>query len=234
MSTPVQQRRITTRHFRKGHGPYVCLTAYTAPMARLLDPHVDLLLVGDSLGMVVYGMERTVPVTLDMMIAHGAAVVRSTTACLRHRRSAVRQLSGIARAGVPQRRAAAGGDRCRRGQAGRRRRDGGHHPVPGPARHPGLRTYRADAASGERLGGFRVAGPYGGGGRHRHRGCQSGRGRGCLRDGDRRHRPQPLAATITRVRRHPHHRHRRSPACDGQILVTDDLLGLFGPSRRAS
>ncbi|MDH3241853.1 MAG: 3-methyl-2-oxobutanoate hydroxymethyltransferase [Alphaproteobacteria bacterium] len=61
---------------RKGGMPIVCLTAYTTPMARLLDPHVDILLVGDSLGMVVYGMETTLPVTLDMMINHGAAVVR--------------------------------------------------------------------------------------------------------------------------------------------------------------
>src|SRR5262245_32438993 len=61
---------------RKGGTPIVCLTAYTTPMARRLDPHVDLLLVGDSLGMVVYGFDSTLPVTLDMMIAHGAAVVR--------------------------------------------------------------------------------------------------------------------------------------------------------------
>lgn len=56
----------------------VCLTAYSAPMASLLDPHVDLLLVGDSLGMVLYGFDNTVPVTLEMMIAHGAAVVRAS------------------------------------------------------------------------------------------------------------------------------------------------------------
>lgn len=61
---------------RKGGDPIVCLTAYTAPVARLFDPHVDLLLVGDSLGMVVYGFDSTLPVTLDLMIAHGAAVVR--------------------------------------------------------------------------------------------------------------------------------------------------------------
>ena len=68
---------------RKGGEPIVCLTAYTAPMARRLDPHVDLLLVGDSLGMVVYGFDSTLPVTLDMMIAHGAAVVRgSRHACV--------------------------------------------------------------------------------------------------------------------------------------------------------
>ncbi|CAO3422239.1 3-methyl-2-oxobutanoate hydroxymethyltransferase [Azospirillum doebereinerae] len=68
---------------RKGGEPIVCLTAYTAPVARLLDPHVDLLLVGDSLGMVIYGFDSTLPVTLDMMIAHGAAVTRgSERACV--------------------------------------------------------------------------------------------------------------------------------------------------------
>ncbi|MEE8559657.1 MAG: 3-methyl-2-oxobutanoate hydroxymethyltransferase, partial [Alphaproteobacteria bacterium] len=61
---------------RKGGLPIVCLTAYTTPMARILDPLVDLLLVGDSLGMVLYGMDTTLGVTLDMMAAHGRAVVR--------------------------------------------------------------------------------------------------------------------------------------------------------------
>jgi 3-methyl-2-oxobutanoate hydroxymethyltransferase len=68
---------------RKGGDPVVCLTAYTAPMARLLDDHVDLLLVGDTMGMVVYGMDSTLRVTLDMVINHGAAVVRgSSKACV--------------------------------------------------------------------------------------------------------------------------------------------------------
>jgi len=63
---------------RKGGEPIVCLTAYSAPIARLIDNAVDLILVGDSLGMVVYGFETTIPVTLDMMIRHGAAVARAT------------------------------------------------------------------------------------------------------------------------------------------------------------
>jgi 3-methyl-2-oxobutanoate hydroxymethyltransferase len=68
---------------RKGQEKIVCLTAYTTPMAKALDPHVDLLLVGDSLGMVIYGFESTLPVTLDMMVLHGAAVRRgSEHACL--------------------------------------------------------------------------------------------------------------------------------------------------------
>ena len=61
---------------RKGGEPIVCLTAYDAPTAELLDSHCDLLLVGDSVGMVVHGLPNTVGVTLDMMILHGQAVMR--------------------------------------------------------------------------------------------------------------------------------------------------------------
>lgn len=62
---------------RKGGVPIVCLTAYTAPMAELLDEHCDLMLVGDSVGMVVHGLPNTVGVTLEMMILHGQAVMRT-------------------------------------------------------------------------------------------------------------------------------------------------------------
>jgi 3-methyl-2-oxobutanoate hydroxymethyltransferase len=61
---------------RKGKSPIVCLTAYTAPMAEILDDHCDVLLVGDSVGMVVHGLPNTVGVTLEMMILHGQAVMR--------------------------------------------------------------------------------------------------------------------------------------------------------------
>jgi 3-methyl-2-oxobutanoate hydroxymethyltransferase len=67
---------------RKGQTPIVCLTAYTAPMAELLDEHCDLLLVGDSVGMVVHGLPNTVGVTLDMMIMHGQAVMRGSKAAM--------------------------------------------------------------------------------------------------------------------------------------------------------
>ncbi len=77
MSTAKAITRLTAPQFlaRKGGDKLVCLTAYTAPMARLLDEVADMLLVGDSLGMVVYGLDSTLPVTLEMMIAHGRAVV---------------------------------------------------------------------------------------------------------------------------------------------------------------
>ena len=61
---------------RKGGTPLVCLTAYTTPVARLTDPHCDMVLVGDSLGMVLHGMDSTLGVTIEMMILHGAAVKR--------------------------------------------------------------------------------------------------------------------------------------------------------------
>ena len=63
---------------RKGQEPIVCLTAYDAPTAALLDDHCDLLLVGDSVGMVVHGLSNTVGVTLEMMILHGQAVMRGS------------------------------------------------------------------------------------------------------------------------------------------------------------
>jgi 3-methyl-2-oxobutanoate hydroxymethyltransferase len=63
---------------RKGQTPIVCLTAYTTPMAEILDDHCDLLLVGDSVGMVLHGLPTTVGVTLEMMILHGQAVMRGS------------------------------------------------------------------------------------------------------------------------------------------------------------
>jgi 3-methyl-2-oxobutanoate hydroxymethyltransferase len=78
--TPAPMKRVTAPavRARKGGEPLVMLTAYDVRMAQLLDPHCDMLLVGDSLGQVVYGLPSTVPVTLEMMAAHGAAVVRGS------------------------------------------------------------------------------------------------------------------------------------------------------------
>jgi len=67
---------------RKRSEPIVMLTAYTTRIAQLLDPHCDVLLVGDSVGMAVYGLPTTLPVSLDMMAAHGAAVVRGSKKAL--------------------------------------------------------------------------------------------------------------------------------------------------------
>lgn len=87
MSTTKEKpiKRNTTKNITalRGKSPIVCLTAYTAPMASFLDEAADLLLVGDSLGMVVYGLESTIGVTMDMMINHTKAVMRgSKKACV--------------------------------------------------------------------------------------------------------------------------------------------------------
>ena len=85
MSVHAAAKPITVPDLRrlKNTTPQVWLTAYTTPMAQRLDPHCDALLVGDSLGMVLYGLPSTLAVTVDMMIAHGAAVVRGAShACV--------------------------------------------------------------------------------------------------------------------------------------------------------
>jgi len=86
--SPVPGKRTTvpairSRKLPSGSGfateqPIVMLTAYTMRMAQLLDAHCDMLLVGDSLAQVIYGLPSTIPVTLEMMCAHGAAVVRGS------------------------------------------------------------------------------------------------------------------------------------------------------------
>lgn len=82
--TPAPMKRLTVPEIKrrkfegKTEQPLVMLTAYTARQAQLLDPHCDILLVGDSLGQVIYGLPSSLQVTLDMMCAHGAAVVRGS------------------------------------------------------------------------------------------------------------------------------------------------------------
>jgi 3-methyl-2-oxobutanoate hydroxymethyltransferase len=84
MSVQSEMRRLTAPdiHARKGGDPIVMLTAYHAHTAALADKYCDVILVGDSLGMVMHGMETTVPVTLDMMIVQGRAVMRGSKRAL--------------------------------------------------------------------------------------------------------------------------------------------------------
>ena len=82
MSSQTQTlKRLTAPeiHARKGKVPLVCLTAYSAPTAAIMDPHCDILLVGDSVGMVVHGLPNTIGVTLEMMSLHAQAVMRGST-----------------------------------------------------------------------------------------------------------------------------------------------------------
>jgi 3-methyl-2-oxobutanoate hydroxymethyltransferase len=84
MSARDEIKRLTAPDIRarKGGEPIACLTSYHAHTARLIDRHCDLILVGDSLGMVMHGLETTVPVTLDMMILQGLAVMRGSKRAL--------------------------------------------------------------------------------------------------------------------------------------------------------
>lgn len=84
MSTQIPLKRVTVPEIRahKANKPIVCLTCYHAHTARLLDKYVDIMLVGDSLGMVMHGLETPLGVTLDMMITHAKAVMRGSVRAL--------------------------------------------------------------------------------------------------------------------------------------------------------
>jgi len=84
VSAQTDARRLTAPDIlaRKGGEPIVCLTSYHAHTARIVDQHCDVILVGDSLGMVMHGLETTVPVSLDMMILQGRAVMRGSSRAL--------------------------------------------------------------------------------------------------------------------------------------------------------
>jgi 3-methyl-2-oxobutanoate hydroxymethyltransferase len=212
--------------FVKGGTPIVGLTAYTAPIARLLDPHADFLLVGDSLGMVVYGFGSTLPVTLEMMIAHGAAVMRASATALvvvdlpfggyqespeQAFRNAARIMAETGSAAVKLE----GGEEMadtvrfltRRGV-----------PVMG---HVGLMPQSVNTA-----GGFRVQGR---GARQADRvmtdavAIAEAGAFAIVIEGT----VEPVARAITEAAPVPTIGIGASPACDGQILVIDDVLGIF-------
>ncbi len=211
---------------RKGGEKIVSLTAYTAPMARRLDPHVDLLLVGDSVGMVVYGLPSTLAVTLDMMVAHGRAVVGATArACVmvdlpfgsygegpaQAYRSAARVLSETGAAAVKLEGGVAMAETVRflvdRGV-----------PVCG---HVGLMPQSVNIA-----GGFRATGRDDADAARVEADAvaiaQSG-AFAVVIEGTL----EPVARRITERLAVPTIGIGASPACDGQILVIDDLLGQF-------
>ncbi len=211
---------------RKGGQPIVCLTAYTTPVAQRLDPYVDLLLVGDSVAMVVYGMGTTRDVTLETMIAHGAAVMRGAKrACV------IVDLPRGSYERSPQYAFASASQVMDRTGAQGVKMEGGvelaetiQHlvergiPVMG---HVGLLPQRVshrrdfkiqgrDEDSWRRVfeDGLAVAesGAF----------CMVIEGT-----------VEPLARALTEAVPIPTIGIGASPSCDGQILVTDDLLGLF-------
>ncbi|MDX6752028.1 3-methyl-2-oxobutanoate hydroxymethyltransferase [Geminicoccaceae bacterium 1502E] len=232
MSATAGRQRITTGRLQalKGERPIVGLTAYTTPIARLLDPHVDFLLVGDSLGMVLYGMDSTLGVTLEMMSAHGRAVTRGAAqACVivdmpfgsyeqspaRAFENAARLMAGTGCSGVKLEGGAEMAETVRflvaRGI-----------PVMG---HVGLTPQAVNT-----LGGYRA------------RGRDEAEARKIAADAAAIAEAgacalviegtlEPIAREITEALPIPTIGIGASVACDGQILVSDDMLGLFGDFR---
>ena len=214
------------RAMKGGDAPIVCLTAYTSLTARWLDSHVDLLLVGDSLGMVIYGMENTLGVTLDMMIAHAQAVRRgSERACLvvdmpfgSYEESPTAAFRNAARI------ISESGASAVKIEGGREMAETIRYlvargiPVMG---HVGLMPQAVHAS-----GGFAAQGRDEAGAQRILDDAQAVAGAGAFSmvvEGT----VEPLAAEITKKVDVPTIGIGASAACDGQILVTEDLVGLF-------
>ena len=212
---------------RKGGTPLVMLTAYTTPVARLVDPHCDIVLVGDSVGMVLHGLPSTLPVPLEMMVMHGQAVARGLTRAMmvidlpfgsyeesreQAFRSAARLMQDTGAAAV--------------------KLEGGEHMadtirfltqrgIPVMA-HVGLTPQAVNT-----LGGYRVQGRGNDSGRVRNDAvavAEAGAFSVVLEKV-----PGGLAGEITRAVSIPTIGIGASVDCDGQVLVVDDMLGLFTP-----
>ncbi len=211
---------------RKGKAPLVCLTAYTAPMAEILDPHCDILLVGDSVGMVLHGLPNTIGVTMEMMVLHGQAVMRKAA----HAFVVVDMPFGSYEQGPQQ--AYTNAVRLLKETGAQAVKLESGPTVPDTIRfltergipvmgHVGLRPQAVNAE-----GGFRAKGKTN---EERDRVLTEAREtdaagafaivvEGVAAD---------LAGEITRAVEAPTIGIGASSDCDGQILVTDDMLGLF-------
>ena len=227
MSSTSAQRRITAVDIagRKGGEKIVSLTAYHAHTAGIVDRYCDFILVGDSLGMVMHGLETTVPVTLEMMILQGRAVMRGSKRALvvvdmpfgsyeESREQAFR--NAVARAE---------GDRRRRHQDRRRRAHGGDGRVPDAPRRAGDGPRRADAAIHQHDGRLPRAGEQRGGAELLEADARAIADAGAFAivlEGI----VEPVARAITESMPAPTIGIGASPACDGQILVLEDMLGL--------
>jgi len=228
MSVHAEQKRVTIPDIKamKGPGKVVMLTAYTKPMAQMLDPHCDILLVGDSLGMVVYGMDSTLPVSLDMMINHTQAVVRGAKhACVildmpfgSYQESHAQAYRNCARA------MAESGAQGVKLEGGIEMADTIKFvtdrgiPVMG---HIGLMPTHLNA-----FGGFKAQGKEEEAMKKWVAIGQAIEAAGAFSmviEGT----VEPVARAITEAVKIPTIGIGASPACDGQVLVTEDILGLF-------
>lgn len=214
---------------RKGKAPLVCLTAYTTPVARLVDAHCDLVLVGDSVGMVLHGLPSTLGVTMEMMVLHGKAVRRGLDRALmvvdmpfgsyeegpEHAfRNAARLMAETGCAAVKLE----GGEAMAETIQFLTARA---VPVMG---HVGLTPQAVNT-----LGGYRVQGRGDDAQRIRKDAVAVAEAGAFAIVFEKI--PETLAAQITEEIAIPTIGIGASAACDGQILVVDDMLGIFGDFR---
>lgn len=227
MSATAMTRRLTPLDIRarKGGEPIVCLTAYTTPVARIADPHCDLLLVGDSVGMVLHGLPSTLGVSVEMMALHGLAVMRGSAQAM-----VVIDLPFGSYEESPQQAFDTSARLMRDTGAGAVKLEGGAHMAPTIAflvargvpvvAHVGLTPQAVNT-----LGGYKVQG----------RGADADRIRADARAVAEAGAfavvlekvPDALAREITAALSIPTIGIGASVDCDGQILVIDDMLGLF-------
>ena len=210
----------------KGQRKIVCLTAYSAPMAHALDPHCDMLLVGDSVAMVIYGMDTTQNADLDMMIRHGEAVMRRRKSSL----VVIDLPAGSYENSPPQALASASEIMAKTG-ADAVKLEGGTDlaphvkcivdsgiPVLG---HIGLLPQHAVAGAA-----FRITGRSEEEANQLHKDANAiveAGVFGIVLEGV----IEPVAASIAIGCKVPTIGIGASASCDGQILVTDDVLGLY-------
>ena len=228
MSAEPERRPVTAATVRaaKGAAPLVCLTAYDAPTAAILDAHCDVLLVGDSVGMVVHGLPSTVGVTVEMMVLHGQAVMRGARRAL----VVVDLPFGTYEASREQAFATASDVLARTGAGAVKIESGAYaadairflteRGVPVMA-HVGLRPQAVLVA-----GGFKAKGRTEAEAEAVLAEARAADGAGAFAvvvEGV----DEALAARITEEVSAPTIGIGASAACDGQILVTPDMLGLF-------
>lgn len=227
MSVSSQTTRPTVHDIRgrKGGTPLVCLTAYTTPVARLVDAECDIVLVGDSVGMVLHGLPSTLSVTMEMMILHGQAVARGLD-----RAMLVIDMPFASYEQGPQQAFASAARLMAETGAGAVKLEGGvamaetirfltARGIPVMA-HVGLTPQSIHT-----LGGYGLQGKGDDGARilaDAQAVAEAGAFSIVLEKV-----PAPLAARITAAVPVPTIGIGASAACDGQILVVDDMLGLF-------
>lgn len=229
MSVHLSKDRMTVPKImaRKGGEKIVVLTAYSMPMAQQLDEHCDILLVGDSLGMVLYGLPSTLTVSLDMMINHGAAVVRGANhACVvvdmpfasyqESPQLAYRNAARILAETNAQAIKLEGGEEMAETIEFLTTRG-----IPVMA-HVGLKPQSANS-----MGGFKVQGREQAEADQILRDAKAVEAAGAFSvviEGT----AEPVARHVNEHLQIPTIGIGASAACDGQVLVTDDVAGMFG------